>query len=74
MSTTYEKFIEANNALRECYEGTKPKDYEGMTPFDKENVCKNEREAVSEFLSNNSLSFRNLVSERIDILEKQNSS
>ena len=68
--STYEKFIEANNKLRECFEGVKPKAFESMSPFEQENVCGDEKTAVRDFLSNGSLSFRSLVQERIDILDK----
>ena len=65
---SYEKFIQANNALSECYKQTEPTAYETMTPFEKESLCQDERKLVAEFILDGSLSFRNLVSERIDIL------
>ena len=68
---TYERFIEANNALRECFTNQKPTSYEALTPFEKEQVCKSERDSTLEFITNGSLTFKSLVQERIDILDKQ---
>ena len=72
--SSYEKFIEANNSLKECFEGQSPKKFEGMTPHDQEGVCKDQVSAVRDFLTGDNLTFRKLVQERIDILDKQASS
>ena len=69
--STYEKYILANNALRECFEDYDPKSYEELTPFEQEQVCKEEKETVAEFLKSGALKFSSLVQERIDILDKQ---
>ena len=69
--STYEKFIEANTKLRECLEGKNPKEYDQMTPFEKESICQTEATAVRDFLSGPSLSIRSLLDERIAILDNQ---
>ena len=71
--STYEKYIEANDKLMECYANTEPVDYEKMTPFEKEGVCKSERETVAQFISSGSLTFKSLVAERIAFLDKSSS-
>lgn len=45
--------------------------YETMSVEQQNNVCKNESDAVREFLANDSVGFRSLINQRIAALDKQ---
>ena len=42
MSTNYEKFIKANQALMECMKAVSAEQYKEMTPWQQSAVCENE--------------------------------
>jgi hypothetical protein len=67
MKTTYERFIEANNALSKCYEGISADNWSKFSQSEQAAACKVEREAVSSFLVNNQVTFTNLIKERLQV-------
>ena len=69
MSSVYERFIAANEALFACMQSVSEADYKEMTPSAQETVCRAEGEAVAEFLRNDSIAFRNLAAERLNFLK-----
>ena len=69
MKTVYERFLEANTRLWECYEAVAPSSWEEMGAGEKRDVCKDERESITEFLSGNEIKFANLIKERLDIVK-----
>jgi len=71
MKTTYEKFIEANNKLFKCFESVSADKWSALSSDEQNNLCSAEREAVSQFLANNQVGFRNLIKERLEILGHQ---
>ncbi len=73
MNSTYERFVEANKKLYECYEKVAPIAWEQMGTEEKYNLCKDERNTVIEFLNNNELRFSNLLKERLEIVKSQTS-
>ena len=72
MSSNYEKFIAANQALIDCMAAVDYSAYQQMDVKAQESVCQNEANVVSEHLRNDTASFRNLLQERLDYLKSQN--
>ena len=66
---TYAQYVQANEALFTCMEGVKPKKFDGLSPFEKTEVCKTEKATVEGFLKNGSLSFTSLIDERLNALK-----
>jgi hypothetical protein len=65
MSSVYEKWITSNHALFACYEKVSTDQFNALSKADQDNLCKKEQEAVSGFLKNDSVNFRNIIAERI---------
>jgi hypothetical protein len=65
MSTNYEKFIAANQALMDCYASVPAEQYSAMSQNDQQQVCKNEAAAVRDFITSNKVTFRSILAERI---------
>ena len=70
MSTTYAKFIHANETLFKCMESVSNDQYQAMSAADQGAVCKAESDHVASFINNNSVNFRSLITERLDHLSK----
>ena len=71
MPNTYLTFMQANEALAKCMSGVKPEQYQAMSAADQGNVCKSEANTVRDLLQNDSVSFRNLLNERIAAAKAQ---
>lgn len=69
MSTNYEEFIAANQALIDCYASVPAEEYTAMSVYDQNNVCKNEANKVADFLKSGSLNFSSILAQRIKSLE-----
>ena len=69
--STYGRFIEANHRLIECYQAVPIESWTPLSASEKQAVCQTERQAVQHFLENNSVSFANLVKERLSIADHQ---
>ena len=65
MKTTYEKWIEANHKLNKCFESVAADRFKKLAQAEAEALCATERAAVASFLQNNSLTFPNLLKERL---------
>ena len=70
MNTTYEKFIDANNKLFNCFESVPQEKWTKMSSEEQSSLCHAEKEAVSQFLSTNKVGFANLLKERIEIISQ----
>ena len=69
MSNSLERFIIANKALMECYAAVPVDDFKAMNPTDQKFLCGSERESVRLMISNDEVGFRNLLSERLEIIK-----
>ena len=65
MKTAFERYIEANNALAACYQGTSLDQWKQLNASQQENLCKAERDAVTSFLASNQVTFANIIRERL---------
>ena len=65
MSTNYEQFIAANQALMDCYAQVPAEQYSAMSRQEQDAVCQNEASSVRAFLANDSVNFRHILAERI---------
>ncbi len=65
MKTTFERYIDANNALVKCYQAVSFDKYQGLSASDKDALCLTERESVRSFLVSNQVGFANLLKERL---------
>ena len=70
MKTTYEKWIEANHKLNKCFESVSMDKFKTMSDSEQKTLCKSEKDAVANFLTNNSIGFKQLLQERIDALNQ----
>jgi hypothetical protein len=61
----FQEFVEANQALINCYNGVSADDYKKQG----ESVCGSQRERVKDILRSNQLVMSILVRERIEILK-----
>ena len=61
----FQEFVEANQALINCYNGVSADDYKKQG----ESVCGSQKERVKEILRSNQLVMSTLVRERIEILK-----
>jgi hypothetical protein len=61
----FQEFVEANQALINCYNGVSADDYKKQG----ESVCGSQRERVKDILRSNQLVMSTLVRERIEILK-----
>jgi hypothetical protein len=65
MKTAFERYIEANNALAKCYQGTSVDQWKALSASQQEGLCKAERDAVTGFLASNQVTFANIIKERL---------
>ncbi len=71
MKTTYEKFLDANNKLMKCFESVPQDKWKKMSADEQSSLCSSEREAVKSYFTSNSVGFRNLINERMEIIKQQ---
>jgi len=69
MSTNYEKFIAANQALMDCFKAVPAEQFSAMSLSDQNDVCKAEGNAVRNHLNAGHANFSNILSERIAALD-----
>ena len=69
MPNSYVAWIQANDALAKCMGAQKVEAFQAMSPADQEGVCRTEANAVRDLLTNDSVSFRNLLDQRIASLK-----
>ena len=68
MKTTYERFIEANNRLAKCYEGTPMDKWNKLSTAAQDALCIKESNEVAEILRNNQVDFKHLLQERLQAM------
>ena len=71
MSTNYEKFIVANQALMDCYKEVPAESYSAMTLAQQADVCKVEKEAVKAHITSGHVTFASILKERLAELDKE---
>ena len=71
MSTNYEQFIAANQALLDCFAQVPADKYSALSKSDQQAVCRSEADAVRSFLLNDSVNFKNILAERIRAFDQQ---
>jgi hypothetical protein len=71
MTSTYEQFIAANYALMACYEKVSTEQSQAMSAHDLDQLCKTEQSAVTNFLKNDSITFKQLAAARLHAMEHQ---
>ena len=71
MSTKYEKYILANQALLDCFASVPAEQYSAMSALDQSQVCKAEGSAVAESLKAGNVSFASILGERIVSMNAQ---
>ena len=69
MSTNYEKFVAANQALMDCFKAVPADQFSAMSLADQNEVCKSEANAVRNHLNAGHANFANILSERIAALD-----
>ena len=69
MPNSYVTFIQANDALAKCMKAQKVESFQAMSAADQDSVCRSEANAVRDLLSSDSVSFRNLLDQRISALD-----
>ena len=69
MPNSYVAWIQANDALAKCMGAQKVEAFQAMSAADQEGVCRTEANAVRDLLTNDSVSFRNLLDQRIASLK-----
>ena len=72
MSTNYEQYIAANQALLSCMEAVPADQYNAMSAAEQGNVCFSEASAVRAHLQSGKISFGSIVQERLAIVRAQN--
>ncbi len=66
----FQLFVEANQALLNCYNQYSVADFNKLSDSAKDTLCSSQREKVKGILANNSLAMSNLVAERVEILKR----
>ncbi len=66
----FQIFVEANQALLQCYNKVSVDEYKKMSEGTRDSVCASEKQRVKDIVGSNSLVMSNLIRERIDILNK----
>ena len=66
----FQIFVEANQALLNCYNNITPDDYKKMSESQREGACGSQKEKVKAILSSNQLVMSNLIRERVEILKR----
>ena len=70
MSTNYEHFVQANQALLDCFASVSAEQYSSMNDADQQNVCKAETNAVRDSLRSGNIAFKNILQERLRAFDK----
>ena len=71
MPNSYLSFMQANDALAKCMAAQDAAAYQAMNVADQSKVCATEASAVKSLLESDSVSFRNLLNERIAAVKTQ---
>ena len=71
MNNSYVSFWQANDALAKCMSAQKPDAVQAMSQSDRAALCRSEADAVASLLKSDSVSFRNLLNERIAAVKSQ---
>ena len=66
----FQQFIEANEALLDCYETVDPTPYKGQPVSKSAGVCISQKEKLKSIVASNEMTMTRVVQERIDILNK----
>ena len=72
MSTNYEKWIQANIKLTECFESVSLDKYSALGHSAQTSLCSAERNAVNSFLKDNKIAFASLLKERLAVVSAAN--
>lgn len=64
----FQEFVEANQALLNCYNAVSLEDFKKLGESQKESLCAAHKEKVRDILRSNNLTMGNLVKERVEIL------
>ena len=70
MKTTYERWLEANSRLTKCFDSVSNEQYNALSQNEQNQLCHNERQEVTNFLTTNQITFANLLKERLDIVNQ----
>ena len=65
MKTSFELYIEANNALAKCFQAVSYDQYKALSAVQQGDLCKAEKKSVTDLLTANKVGFANLVQERL---------
>ena len=71
MESTLETFIGANQKLMDCYAKVPVEDYKKLSPVDQDLLCINEQTQVKTILESGQMDFKNILKERIEILDQK---
>ena len=66
----FQVFVEANQALMNCYNKVSLDDFKKMNEASRDSVCASEKQKVKDIVSTNNLVMSNLIKERIEILHR----
>ena len=72
MPNSYLTFMQANDTLAKCMAAQKADQFKAMSAAEQAGVCRSEADAVRSLLSSDSVSFRNLLNERLAAVKAQN--
>ena len=67
MSSTYVRWIEANQRLIKCFESVDQSSWQALSVAEQDQLCHSERQEVQSFLVNNQIGFANLIKERLHL-------
>lgn len=65
----FQRFVEANQGLLQCYRKVNLDDYKKMSGAAKDGLCQNYKETIKEILANDQMTMTTLVKERVMILK-----
>jgi hypothetical protein len=71
MSSVYERWIGANNALMACYEANSVETFNALSVKDQDNLCASEQKTVAAFLKDDSVNFKSILQARLAAMEQQ---
>ena len=64
----FQKFVEANTALLDCYAKIEPGTLKGMSLSQMDTTCSSEKEVVRKILNSNEMTMTQVVKDRVDVL------
>ena len=70
MSTNYEQFIAANQALIDCYKAVPADQYSAMSLKEQGDLCKPEADTVRQHFKAGNATFANILKERLAAMDK----